>query len=154
MKRLPKILPFLLLSLSLAMAACGDSKKSLDKSPQGQQGGPRDIVLEPGQGTPIQFSHLTMKFGPVMSGDTVKAVYPFKNVSNSTQAIQDVVVSCPCMMPDYPKTNIQPGQVGEIKVNFATHGQFGTHEKIIAVVLEGNPDPITLRLNGQITKVE
>jgi hypothetical protein len=148
MKSSLKFLP-LLLCLLMVVAACGDSKKSLGGSGAGQ-----DIKLEPGQGTAIQFSHLTMKFGPVMSGDTVKAVYPFKNVSNTTQVIQDVIVSCPCMMPSYPKTNIQPGQVGEIKVNFATHGQFGTHEKIIAVLLEGNPEPISLHLNGQINKAE
>ena len=91
-----------------------------------------------------------MEFKPVVSGDTVKAVYPFKNTSNSSQVIQQVVVSCPCMLTDFPKGNIQPGQIGEITVRFATAGQSGRHEKIIAVVLEGNQEPISLRLNGQI----
>lgn len=138
-----KLLPLILLMFAVGLVSCTESGKTLENKP-------KDIELIPGQGTDIQFSHLVMEFKPVISGDTVKAVYPFKNTSKVSQVIQQVVVSCPCMHTDYPKGNIQPGQIGEITVKFATAGQSGRHEKIIAVVLEGNQEPISLHLNGQI----
>ena len=143
-----KNLSLVLILMAIGLLSCTDGGKTT-KGNTGNNS-PKDIELIPGQGTDIQFSHLVMEFKPVVSGDTVKAVYPFKNTSNSSQVIQQVLVSCPCMLTDFPKGNIQPGQIGEITVRFATAGQSGRHEKIIAVVLEGNQEPISLRLNGQI----
>jgi hypothetical protein len=138
------------LMLLLTLAACGNKGKT-GKDADGKGGVSADnFKAEPGQSTPLHFSHLTMQFGPVTSGDTVKAAYPFKNMTNTAVTISNAITSCPCMMTDFPKGPIQPGEVGEIVVNFATANQMGRHEKIIAVTLQGSNEPITLRLNGQI----
>ncbi len=108
------------------------------------------FTAEPGQGTAIHFAHLTMQFGPVTSGDTVHASYPFKNATNTAVTVTGALTSCPCMKTEFPKGPIQPGEIAEIKVNFETANQMGTHEKIIAVTLQGNNEPITLHLNGKI----
>ncbi len=139
----------------LAISACDEKGKSgkentVAGTTPGTTTSPDNFKLEPGQGTPIQFSYLTMAFPTVTSGDTVKAIYPFKNTTNLPVTITGAITSCPCMMTDYPKVNILPGEIGEIKVNFATAGQMGRHEKIIAVTLQGSNEPITLHLNGQI----
>ena len=107
-----------------------------------------------GQGTALQFSHMAMNFGPVNAGEVVNASYPFKNYSDGTVRISQIAVSCQCITTEYPQGNIQPGQVDEIKVRFDTKGMFGTHEKMFAVVIEGSQDPIALRLNGKINKME
>ncbi|HHG84572.1 MAG TPA: DUF1573 domain-containing protein [Bacteroidetes bacterium] len=112
---------------------------------------PKGFQASPGQQTVIHFSHLGMEFGPVISGDTVHAVYPFKNMSLGTVVITEVATSCECLKTEFPHGNIQPGEIGEIKAHFHTEGQWGRHEKIISVVVEGQ-DPIPLRLNGEIRK--
>jgi hypothetical protein len=145
----------LFFSLVLLLGACQESTKTPPAgTTQGNEanGGTAsgDLKVIPGQDTDLHFAHFEMNFKPVTSGDTVKAVYPFKNASDHTVRIEQAVVSCACMQPSYPQGNIQPGQVGEIKVNFVTEGQKGRHEKIISIVLAGNPEPITLRLNGEI----
>lgn len=109
---------------------------------------------EPGQQTPLHFDHLAMKFGPVISGDTVHATYRFKNMTPGTVVIDKVATSCECLVAEYPQGNIQPGQIGEVKAQFRTEGQWGTHEKIISVILKGNSNPIPLRLNGEIRKMQ
>lgn len=114
---------------------------------------PAGVIPEPGQQTDIQFAHLNMTFNPVVSGDTVHATYPFKNMSMKTVRIAQAATSCDCLQTEFPEGNIQPGQEGEIKAHFYTEGQWGTHEKIIAVQLEGELDAMTLRLNGQVQKV-
>lgn len=150
-------------TLSVGLNACDGKGKEKPAANQGSPanggtqgnadaGTPKagDITLEPGQNTALQFSHLRMQFGPVVSGDTVKADYPFKNVTNTPIKITQAITSCPCMMTDFPKHQLQPGEVGTVKVRFATAGQMGRHEKIISVVMEGNNMPITLHLDGQI----
>jgi hypothetical protein len=150
LKSIGLVLPILL----LLFTACNDKGKTGKggEAPLSNGVTSDNFVVDPGQGTPIQFSHLTMQFGPVTSGDTVRAAYPFKNMTNTAVTITGAITSCPCMMTDFPKTPIQPGALGEIKVNFATAGQMGRHEKIIAVTLQGTNEPITLHLNGQIDK--
>jgi hypothetical protein len=151
------LLTSLFLSLLLVLG-CQESTKTPPGTPgtsaagNGTSNGTAtgDLQVIPGQSTDLHFAHFEMNFKPVTSGDTVKAIYPFKNASDHTVRISQAAVSCACMQPSYPQGNIQPGQVGEVKVNFVTEGQKGRHEKIISIVLEGNPEPITLRLNGEI----
>lgn len=108
--------------------------------------------LEPGQGTPIQFSHLKMDFKAVTAGEVVHADYPFKNMTNLPVTIADVKTSCACIRADWTKGNLQPGQEGKIMVTFDTKDQFGDHYKLISVILQGSNEPITLELNGRINK--
>ena len=139
------------LLLLLLLTACnGKTGKGNTGAPASNLPSAENFVVDPGQGTPIQFSNLTMQFRPIYSGDTVKADYPFKNMTNTPVTITGAITSCPCMMTDFPKKPVQPGEVGAIKVRFATAGQMGRHEKIIAVTLQGSNEPITLHLNGQI----
>ena len=138
------------MTMLLALSACDDKGKTGKESGKGTTVKADDFKAEPGQGTPIHFSHLTMQFGPVVSGDTVRASYPFKNVTNTAVTVTGAMTSCPCMKTEFPKGPIQPGEVAEIKVNFETANQMGRHEKIIAVTLQGSNEPITLHLNGQI----
>lgn len=145
----------LLLAL-LLLGSCAISTKTPPGTPAPGNGAATgqtasgDLQVIPGQATDLHFAHFEMNFKPVTSGDTVKAIYPFKNASDHTVRISQAAVSCACMQPSYPQGNIQPGQVGEVKVNFVTEGQKGRHEKIISIILDGNPEPITLRLNGEI----
>ena len=141
------VLPWMLLA-TILITACQPNTNSTP--PQPAAASPSEFKAEPGQTTPIHFAHLQMNFKPVTSGDTVVAVYPFKNMSKETVKITQAATSCQCMQTSFPTGNIQPGQQGEVKVNFLTEGQQGRHEKIIAVVLENYQETITLRLNGQI----
>ncbi|MEM0997416.1 MAG: DUF1573 domain-containing protein [Bacteroidota bacterium] len=128
-------------------------KQKSNPTPPPPQPQPKGFVPVPGQSTAIHFAHFAATFGPVPSGDTVVAVYPFKNMSERTVRIAQAATSCECLATEYPEGNIQPGQEGEVRASFYTDGQWGTHEKIIAVQLEGETDAITLRLNGRVEKV-
>ena len=137
----------MLVSISLLTPACSSKGGKEDKAAEEAA---KNFKVEPGQGTPIQFSHLKMDFKPVTAGDTVKATYPFKNMTKLPVTIAAAKTSCPCMMTSFTQGNIQPGQLGEVTVNFATKGQFGDHYKLISVILQGSNEPITLQLNGHI----
>lgn len=129
-----------------------NNKPDNNHSPKNNNTAADDFQVMPGQSTTLQFAYFDMGFQPVKVGETIRAVYPFKNMSRQSTSILQVAKSCPCITIEYPQGNIQPGQKGEISVTFETTGQpAARHEKIFSVVLEDNPsDPITLRLTGDI----
>ena len=113
------------------------------------------ISLIPGQSGDLHFSHLEMGFADVTAGDTVFASYPFQNMSNHSVKIDEVKLSCYCLSAEWPKHNLAPGEVGEIKVTFATEGQArdvpATHEKMFPVLINGEMMPMeTLKLRGRV----
>lgn len=148
------ILPVCLFVL-VFFAACESGGGGEAGDGGGENGGAPDIELMPGQTGPIQFSHIRMEFSPVPAGDTVVASYPFKNTSERTVTIDNVITSCYCLTTEFPKHKLIPGEIGEIKVYFATKDQASevptTHEKMFPVQIDGQLEPIeTLRLMGQV----
>lgn len=147
---------FLFVLLLLSGCESGSSGGSGENGGGGEAGGDQqDIVLMPGQSGPIEFSHIRMEFNPVTAGDTVIASYPFKNTSQRTVTIDNVITSCHCLTAEFPKQKLIPGEIGEIKVYFATEGQARevptTHEKMFPVQVDGQLEPLeTLRLVGQV----
>ena len=148
---------FAICSLVLfGMTACGDDASSSGGTATVNNGKPEaKIPLMAGQTTDLQFSHIFMQFADVVAGDTVYVVYPFQNMSTHTVKIDEVKLSCYCLSAEYPKHNLAPGEVGEIKVSFATAGQArdvpATHEKMFPVLINGEMMPMeTLRLQGKV----
>lgn len=135
---------------------------SCEPSEGGGEGGgakptPTDqFVPLAGQTGDIQFAYFDMEFGPVIDGDTVRAVYPFKNTSQKTVSIERVAVSCPCISAEYPTKNLAPGEVSDIRITFHTEGQAktvrSTHEKLFPVFLKGEQFPLeeSLKLHGVV----
>lgn len=146
MKRNSIFTAALAILLAFSLTAC-DEKGKTDKAAQQAAD---NFKAEPGQGTPLHFSHLKMDFKTVTAGEVVQAEYPFKNMTNLPVAIADVKTSCPCITADFTKGNIQPGQLGKVNVRFDTKDQFGDHYKLISVILQGSNEPLTLELNGRI----
>ena len=148
------ILPICMFAM-LLFSACESGGGESGGGGDANGGGEPDIVLMPGQTGDIQFSHLRMEFSPVTAGDTVIATYPFKNTSQRTVTIDNVITSCHCLTSEFPKHKLIPGEIGEIKVYFATEGQAKevptTHEKMFPVQIDGQLEPIeTLRLVGKV----
>lgn len=140
----------------LALMGCEESASSGTGGTTTNNGKPvAKIDLIPGQDTDLHFSHFDMAFNDVVAGDTIFAVYPFQNMSDHTVKIDEVKLSCYCLNAEYPKGNLAPGAVGEIKVSFATAGQArdvpATHEKMFPVLVNGEIMPMaTLKLHGKV----
>lgn len=140
---------------ALFFAACGESdggdgQQTQDSIPGKQE--PADgFYPAPSQVGPVQFSHPRFQFGEVIIGDTVHASWRFKNMSDHPVYIDSVIVSCPCILPDWPRDEIAPGQIREIKADFFTGTQFpAKYEKLLPVMVRGEQIPVTLELHGEV----
>ena len=91
----------------------------------------QDLVLD----KEIEFKSTTFDFGTKPFGkEKINAVFIFTNNSNVNFQIKDVVASCGCTVPSWPKTVIEPGKVGVITAQFDPTNLAGEVDKSIEVI--------------------
>lgn len=106
-----------------------------------------------GYDSPLKFAQIEHYWGNVKKGEKVTVDYPAKNVSNSTIEIEKVMVSCDCMIPEYPKGPIHPGEEIIIRGTFDSKNQLPMqYEKIFSVKVKGNDIPQALWLKGMVVQ--
>ncbi len=81
----------------------------------------------------IVFTERVHDFGSVKEGEVLSYVFIFKNEGNAALKITKVKTSCGCTAALLSTQEVQPGEKGELKVNFATRGYEGRVSKYIFV---------------------
>lgn len=97
-----------------------------------------------GDGPQLAFEETEHDFGDITQGEVVEHVFKFKNTGNSALIINNVLTTCGCTAPEWPKAPVAPGDEGEIKVRFNSAGKMGRQNKIITV--QSNVEGGTTRL--------
>jgi hypothetical protein len=85
-------------------------------------------------GPRMTFDNTTHNFGDVLQGDTVSHNFKFTNSGNQPLVISNVVTTCGCTVPDWPKGPIAPNQTGQIKVKFDSKGRSGLQNKVVTII--------------------
>ena len=144
-------LTLLLLPILLLLASCSEETGTRQ---DGNNTSKAEFFPAPGQTAALQFDHLSHVFGPVPSGTVVMKEYHCRNMGAAPVKIDRVITACPsCITIDYPQEPIPPGEVRTVTVRFDTKGKQGRFERLVSVVLEGDPIPVTLYLNGDVQAI-
>jgi hypothetical protein len=79
----------------------------------------------------------------------VEHTFIFKNTGNQSLVISNIVTTCGCTAPTWPKDPLQPGEKGEIKVAFNSTGKIGKQNKVITILSNSvnGRDRITIQAN-------
>ena len=83
--------------------------------------------------TTIKWEDTLQNFGMAKAGDSIFVNFRFKNTGNKALFISEVYPSCGCTVADYPRQAIMPGESGELKATFNSHGIKGFVHKDITV---------------------
>lgn len=75
--------------------------------------------------------------------------FVFKNTGKSAVVITNVVSSCGCAVPAFPKKPVKKGETDTIQVKYNTR-LVGTFAKTITVHSSGQNSPIILRIRGEV----
>lgn len=100
--------------------------------------------------TTIKFEENKHDFGDIKQGDKVNHIFTFKNTGTEPLIINSAKGSCGCTVPNYPKYPIEPGQKGEISVEFSSAGKSGAQTKTVTIVANTDPNPIRLTIKANI----
>jgi hypothetical protein len=63
----------------------------------------------------------------------VEHLFSFKNTGTGTLVIQNVLSTCGCTAPEWPKEPIEAGAEGKIRIVFDSKGKIGRQNKVITV---------------------
>ncbi len=80
-----------------------------------------------------------LDFGDLTEGQAVEHTFKFKNTGEFPLIINNVVASCGCTIPQWPRDPIGPNESNAIKVRFNTKGKRGPQHKTVTVY--ANTDP-------------
>jgi hypothetical protein len=91
-------------------------------------------------------------FGRISEGEKVSYSFKFQNTGKSDLLISNVIASCGCTVPSYPKRPISPGESEFINVQFDSKGRSGNFTKDITIYANTIPNSIQLIIKGNIIK--
>jgi len=98
----------------------------------------------------MHFDHSYFSFGEIAQGQRVSHNYLFKNTGKVPLVISNVLVTCGCTVPEWPKTPVAPGQTGVIKVFFNSSGKQGIQNKNITILANTKYGRETLVFNANV----
>jgi Protein of unknown function (DUF1573) len=98
----------------------------------------------------MEFTTETIEFGAITQGDKVTREFTFTNKGKQPLIITNVLVTCGCTDPQYPKTPIAPGKTGTITVTFNSAGKMGIQDKAITVQSNNRDGDVVLHLKGDV----
>ena len=96
------------------------------------------------------FEETRFNFGTITEGDIINHVYKFTNTGKVPLVINDARSSCGCTVPEWPKDPIEPGESGEISVNFDSKGKEGQQGKPITITANTYPNQTILQIKGNV----
>ena len=101
----------------------------------------------------IKFEVTTIDYGEVEFESDGKRVFKFKNVGTASLIFKRISSSCGCTIPKKPEKPIEPGDSGEIEVEYDTK-RVGIFMKAISVVSNSKNSSIVLRIKGEVLEEE
>lgn len=88
--------------------------------------------VSPKQGD-IKWNKTTHDFGNLKQGVKVNTVFKYYNHSDTIFEIENVMASCGCVVSNWSRTPLKPGDSSSITVGFDTKGKNRYNEKVITV---------------------
>lgn len=98
---------------------------------------------------PLKFNKTSHNFGKFSVNDgQKKCTFEFTNTSAGPIVINNIISSCGCTEPVWPKKPIMPGESGKIEVTYLNDQGPYPFEKTLTVYTSASRKPILLRISG------
>ena len=99
----------------------------------------------------FKFESDVIDYGDIAENSDGNRVFKFTNVGKTPLIISQVKGSCGCTVPTKPEEPIMPGEVGEIKVKYATN-RIGAFSKTVTITSNASEQTKVLRVKGRVLK--
>lgn len=95
---------------------------------------PVNVIAQEDNAPSFQFVESKHDFGDVIQGDVVEHYFEFSNVGNQPLVISNIITTCGCTAPTWPKEPIKPGEKEKIKIVFNSSGKIGKQNKVVTII--------------------
>lgn len=97
----------------------------------------------------VQFDYIIQTKDSVPQGSYLLFEFPFTNVSDSAIVISRVRSSCGCLVPEWSREPVEPGQTGIIRGKYDTQ-RLGPINKTLTVEFWNIEEQVVLRILGAV----
>ena len=101
----------------------------------------------------IKFDQKIIDYGAVEYNSDGKRIFKFTNVGEAPLIFNRISSSCGCTVPKRPEKPVEPGQSGEIEVEYDTK-RVGVFIKAITINSNAINSNIVLRIKGEVLEEE
>ena len=98
----------------------------------------------------IAFEKTSFNFGDLNQGEKAEHVFEFTNVGNSPLILNNVLSTCGCTVPEWPRDPILTDSLGVIKVLFDSSSKIGRQNKVITIRSNSREGDFRLRISAMI----
>lgn len=100
----------------------------------------------------IKFDKQAHNFGTFPESKVVSYVFGFANTGNQPLVIHQVISTCGCTVADHTKTEIKPGEKGQISVFYNGRGKSAGHFKKAITIRSNASNSLTrIYIEGNMT---
>jgi len=101
----------------------------------------------------IVFHKEVIDYGKIEHNSNGVRYFRYTNTGDAPLVITKVKGSCGCTVPTKPDEPLMPGEVGEIKVKYATD-RMGRFSKTVTVTSNATEVPKVVRIKGEVIKTK
>lgn len=105
------------------------------------------------KGAEISVDKEVHDFGTVKQNDLTECYFTITNTGDESLVLADVKGSCQCTVPEWPKSDIKPGETAKIKVKYNSN-RTGPINKTVTITSNSKENPtLTVRIKGTVETV-
>ncbi len=118
--------------------------------------GNRDVRRVSGTPLPVSDSIIdlplrdTFRLGTLKAGETVVKEFALENAGDMPFVVVDVDSDCGCMITDYDREPLKPGERGRLSVSFDSAGYYGYVLKKVSVFTTLKSEPLVFCMEAEV----
>ncbi len=98
----------------------------------------------------LLWEHNSYDFGTLAPGTKISHEYKFKNTGSVPLIISNILVTCGCTVPKWPKEPIPPKKTGSITIFFNSKGKTGIQNKTITILTDSKTGKETIMFSANV----
>jgi hypothetical protein len=111
------------------------------------------VVTAQIKGAEISVDKDVHDFGTVKQNDLTECFFSITNTGDEPLVLADVKGSCQCTVPEWPKSDIKPGETAKIKVKYNS-SRVGPINKTVTITSNAKDNAtMTVRIKGTVEAI-
>ena len=98
----------------------------------------------------IAFDKVNFDFGDVVQGEKIEHVFEFRNEGRTPLILSNVLSTCGCTVPQWPKEPVPYDSTGIVKVIFDSSSKIGRQNKVVTIRSNSKEGDFRLRISGMV----
>jgi hypothetical protein len=112
------------------------------------------VELDTSKYAQMEFEESIHNFGDLNQGEKSTHIFKFVNIGTDPLIINNVLTTCGCTVPIWPKDPLMAGEQGQLEVFFDSTSKIGRQNKVITIRSNAKSGDHRLRISAMVLPSE